>query len=452
MTYAPHTPDERAEMLSRIGVANIEALFTDVPASARFPQLNLPPALSEPEALRELYSLAASNGHAADMPIFLGAGAYYHFIPSHVSQLLLRGEFLTAYTPYQPEVSQGTLQVIYEYQSMMSLLTGMDVSNASHYDGGTSLAEGVIMALNIHRRKRTRVVLSPGIHPMYREIARTYTPGLNVEYVGDDNPHHTLSDLLALTDHNTAILFVQYPNFFGDIEDLTGLADALHAKGALLGVVTNPLTLGLLRPPGDFGADIVLGEAQPLGIPLSYGGPYLGFFATRTEYVRKMAGRLAGETLDRDGKRGFVLTLTPREQHIRREKATSNICTNQGLMATAATIYLATLGKHGLRQVAELCYHRAHYAAEQIAALDGFEVVNPGPFFHEFVVRCPVPVKEINDELYDHYDIIGGYDLSADYPHLQNCMLIAVTEMNSREDIDNFVAALKEIAGGNHHG
>ena len=448
MTYSPHTPDERGEMLAAIGLPNIAALFQDIPERVRFPQLNLPPALSELEAINELSGLAASNGSAAEMPIFLGAGAYHHYIPPHIHQLLLRGEFLTAYTPYQPEVSQGTLQVIFEYQSMMSLLTGMEVTNASHYDGGTSLAEAVIMALNVSRRKRNTIIFSPNIHPQYREVARTYTQGLGVTYIGDDNPDHTTQDLLDLVDDDTAILFVQYPNFLGQLESLEGLAEALHAKGVLLGVITNPMALGLLRPPGEFGADIVVGEAQPLGIPMSFGGPYLGFFSTTNQHVRKMAGRLVGETVDRDGNRGFVLTLTPREQHIRREKATSNICTNQGLMATATTIYLASLGKQGLRQVAELCYHRAHYAAEQIDALPGFSVVRDLPFFHEFAVRCPMPVQEINDRLFDDFDIVGGYDLTEDYPHLANHMLLAVTEMTSREDIDALVAALQEITGG----
>jgi glycine dehydrogenase subunit 1 len=319
------------------------------------------------------------------------------------------------------------------------------VSNASHYDGATALAEAVILALNHHRGGRHKIILSPAVHPQYRQVVRTYTQGMGLEIVGDEALTDGTQSLAAMLDVNTAMLAVQYPDFFGRIHDFGPLAEAAHAVGALLCVVVNPLALGYLKPPSEFGADVVVAEGQPLGIPLSYGGPYLGIFTTRQEYVRKMAGRLVGETVDSRGQRGYVLTLTPREQHIRREKATSNICTNQGLLALAATVYLSVMGPKGLQRVAELCYRKAHYAAQQIARLDGFRIWNEGPFFHEFVVHCPRPVKEINDGLLD-YDVLGGYDLGQDYPELADHMLLAVTEMNSKEDIDELVELLPEVA------
>jgi glycine dehydrogenase subunit 1 len=319
----------------------------------------------------------------------------------------------------------------------------MDAANASHYDGATSLAESVTVALDVARRKRTKIVLSPGIHPHYRAVVRTYHQWGGLEIVGDDEPRST-AEVAAMIDDNTAMVAVAYPNYFGQIEDIPALAAAAHDAGALLVVVANPLALALLKSPGELGADMVVGEGQPLGIPLSYGGPYLGFFAVRNEYVRRIAGRIVGETLDKEGRRAYVMTLRPREQDIRRDKASSNICTNQGLMALAATVHLSLLGKHGLKQAASLCYHRAHYAADQIAALPGFEVRRALPFFHEFVVKCPRPVREINDELILR-GIVGGADLGGDYPHLKDHMLLCVTEMNSRMEIDLLVAALKEI-------
>ncbi len=442
MSYSPHTDADRQAMLAAIGVKSIEDLFADVPAAVRFPRLNLPGPLSELEALRELTELAEGNAEAQHYPLFLGAGAYNHFSPSLISQLLLRGEFLTAYTPYQPEVSQGTLQTIYEYQSMICALTGMEVANASHYDGATSLAEAVIMAHSHHREKRKKVILSPAVHPQYRQVVRTYTQGMGLTLTGDEDLQADLPDLLKPLDKDTALFVVQSPNFFGQIEPLEGLAEKVHAAGALLAVVADPVALGLLPPPGELGADIVTGEGQSLGLPLSYGGPYLGFFATRKDYVRKMAGRLVGETRDKEGRRSFVLTLATREQHIRREKATSNICTNQGLMAIAATLYLATLGKRGLRQVAELCWHKSHYAASEIAKLPGYRVLGARPFFQEFIVECPGPVQALNDRLLDEAGLIGGYDLSRDYPQRARQMLLCVTEMNTREEIDALVEAL----------
>ena len=445
MNYLPHTDADRTHMLAACDVERLEDFFDLIPEQHRFPALDLPEPLSELEVLRELQELAESNAEASHHPCFLGAGAYHHYVPALVNHMLLRGEFLTAYTPYQPEVSQGTLQTMFEYQSMICALTGMEVANASHYDGATSTAEAVIMALNQFRGRRAKIILSATLHPQYRQVVRTYTQGMGLTIVGDDDPAADLDDVIAQLDNQTALLILQYPNFLGELEDMRGLQNAVHDVGALLCVVANPIALGMLKPPGEYGADIVVGEGQPLGISMSYGGPYLGFFATREKYVRKLAGRLVGETVDANGKRGYVLTLTPREQHIRRDKATSNICTNQGLMATAAAIYLSVLGKQGLRKVAELCYHKAHYAADCIDVLPGFSVRRERAFFHEFALRCPGPVAEINTALFDDYGLIGGYDLGQDYAHLENHMLLAVTEMATREDIDCLVEALGEI-------
>jgi glycine dehydrogenase subunit 1 len=442
MSYTPHTEIERQQMLSAIGVTTIEDLFEAVPAAHRFPKLNLPKPMSEMEVTAELTALAAANEHAADFAIFRGAGAYHHFIPSVIGHLVMRGEFLTAYTPYQPEVSQGTLQAIYEYQSMMCALTGMDAANASHYDGATSLAEAVTVALEVGRHKRNKIILSPAINPQYRAVVRTYHQGNDIKIKGDSGKAD-IADLVELLDEKTAMLAVSYPNFFGQIDDFHQLAEKVHQAGALLVMVVNPMALGLLKSPGELGADIVVGEGQPLGIPLSFGGPYLGFFACRTEYVRKIAGRIVGETVDQDGRRAFVMTLRPREQDIRREKATSNICTNQGLMSLTACIYMSLMGKYGMRKVAELCYQKAHYAAGQINDLKGFVVDASKPFFHEFVVKCPRPVAEINHALIGN-GIIGGYDLGADYAHLKNHMLLCVTETNTKDEIDALVEGLKE--------
>jgi glycine dehydrogenase subunit 1 len=443
MSYIPHTEAERQQMLAAIGVTTIEDLFEAVPATHRFPRLDMPEPLSEMEVTAELQALAEANEHAGDFALFRGAGAYHHFIPSVVNHMLLRGEFYTAYTPYQPEVSQGTLQATYEYQSMMCALTGLDAANASHYDGATSLAEAVTMALEVTRRKRNKVILSPAISPQYRAVVRTYHQGGDVRIVGDKG-QADLPDLIDMLDENTAMLAVSYPNYFGQIEDMKKLAEKVHEAGALLVMVVNPLALGLLKSPGELGADIAVGEGQPLGVPLSFGGPYLGFFACREKYVRKIAGRIIGETVDQDGKRAYVMTLRPREQDIRREKATSNICTNQGLMALAASIYLALMGKNGMRHVAELCYHKAHYAADRIAELEGYSVNRDRPFFNEFLVQCPRPVKEINARLIEE-GIIGGHDIGEEYPHLKDHMLLCVTEMNTRAEIDALVNVLREV-------
>jgi glycine dehydrogenase subunit 1 len=449
--FIPHTDSEREEMLKEIGIGSLDELFTAVPKDFRFPKLNLPPALTEMEVLAELTALASVNESTHELMCFLGAGAYNHYIPAAVDAIIRRGEFMTAYTPYQPEVAQGTLQAIFEYQSLIALLTGMEVSNASHYDGATATAEAAVLAYHHFRGKRSRIVLSPAVNPQYRAVLRTYMSGYaGLEIVGDEvgsSPFTSVEDLAKLVDLNTSLVVVQYPDFFGRIQDLTAFAQKVHEAGALLTVVINPTALALLKTPGEFGADIVVGEGQPLGIPMSFGGPYLGLFATKKELVRKIAGRLVGETQDEKGQRGYVLTLTAREQHIRREKATSNICTNQGLMALASAVYLSLLGKQGLRKVAELCYHKAHYAAEKIGQIAGFEVVSNGSFFHEFVVKTPALVADINLHLLDH-GILGGYDLGKDYPGLENHMLIAVTEMNTREDIDTLCEVLQEYNHG----
>jgi glycine dehydrogenase subunit 1 len=446
MSYVPHTDADRAEMLAAVGVEKVEDLFHDVPAAHRFPVLHLPEPLSEMEIMAELQAMSEENLDLGHYTSFLGAGAYQHYVPKIVDHVISRSEFYTAYTPYQPEISQGTLQSIFEYQSMICALTGMEAANASHYDGATSTAEAAIMALNVGRGKRKRVILSPWVHPEYRAVVRTYTQGMDLDIAGDGDPEATLEDLAALLDGNTACLIVQSPNFRGEIEDLEGLAEKVHAVRALLVVVADPVSLGLLRPPGEYGADIVVGEGQALGNGLNFGGPYLGIFACREEHVRKMAGRLAGQTVDVEGKRGFVLTLATREQHIRRERATSNICTNQALCALATSVHLAALGRTGLRRLAELCYHKAHYAAGRIGALAGYQVVGGKPFFKEFVVRCPAAVNEINDYLLEEWGIVGGYDLGRDYPHLENHMLVCVTEVISKQEIDALAEALAEAA------
>ncbi len=443
--FTPHTDADREEMLRVIGVRKLDDLFADVPVAHRFPALDLPPAYTEMEALMQMEELAGANETAHDMACFLGAGAYYHYTPAAVDAIIRRGEFLTAYTPYQPEVSQGTLQAIFEYQSLIANLTGMDVSNASHYDGATATAEAAVMAYSHFRGKRSRFILSPSLNPQYRDVVKTYMSGYEHELLGcDSEPLGKPDDLASLLNDNTALLVVQYPDFFGRVFDFTALIEKAHEVGALVAVAVNPIALGVLKTPGAMGADIVVGEGQSLGIPLSYGGPYLGIFATKKEYVRKIAGRLVGESIDAKGRRGYVLTLTAREQHIRREKATSNICTNQGLMALAATVYMSFVGKNGLRQVANLCYQKAHYAAQQIAKIPGYEVKAATPYFHEFIVKCPKPVEDINLHLLDH-GILGGYDLGKDYPALKGHMLVAVTEMISKDDIDALCEVLAEV-------
>ena len=445
MTYVANTTADQTAMLETIGLDSVQALFEVVPKSVRFPKLNLPRPLSEMEVLAELERMADENAEANHYSWFLGAGAYNHFVPSVVSQLQMREEFYTAYTPYQPEASQGTLQAIFEYQSMVAELTGLEVVNASHYDGATSLAEAAIMSANATKGQRTKILVSPNVHPEYREVLKTYLQGTNLTVVGDEEPENNLETLVGMLDNETACLIVQSPNFFGELEEVAGLADAVQTAGALFVMHVDPISLGLLKPPAQYGADIVTGEGHSLGNNLNFGGPYLGIFATTNKLIRRMPGRVVGQTVDTEGKRGFVLTLSTREQHIRREKATSNICTNQGLIALGAAIYLAAMGKQGLRKVAELCYHKAHYAAAEIDQLDGYEVINRRPFFKEFVVRCPKPAGEIARQL-NEQKILPGYELSRSYPERTHELLVCVTEMNSATQIDQLVNALKEVA------
>jgi glycine dehydrogenase subunit 1 len=443
--YLPNTDDNRREMLAKIGAASVEELFQDVPAAYRFPALKLPRAASEMEILAELNGMAEKNQSTGKVACFLGAGAYNHFVPSVIPFLTGRSEFSTAYTPYQPEVSQGTLQAIFEYQSLVAKLTGMDVVNASHYDGATAMAEAAMMAVNVSNGKRCKILVSSSVHPQYRQTLRTYLPGAQTCITGDENLEAGLDDLKAMLDGDTACLIVQNPTFFGELLDVKGLADTVHARGALLVIVANPvISLGLLKAPGSYGADIVVAEGQPLGAGLNFGGPYLGIFASRTALVRKMPGRLVGKTVDTQGREGFVLTLSTREQHIRREKATSNICSNESLVSLAAAMYLAYMGKQGLRAVAEQCYHKAHYAARKIGELARYRVNNHHPFFNEFVVECPAPVAEVNAALLEK-GILGGYDLKRDYPAAAGQMLVCVTEMNTREQIDTLVAGLQSV-------
>ncbi len=445
MTFNPHTAGDRVDMLESIGVSTVEDLFAAVPESVRFPELRLPRALTEMEAAARMGELAARNMPANGGTTFLGAGSYNHYVPATVGQILSRGEFYTAYTPYQPEVAQGTLQVIYEFQSMVAALLGMEVANASIYDGATALAEGALVAVS-SSKKKNRLVISGTVHPAYREVVRTYLSGFPVELVELPVPTSGFmarpEDLAPHLGEGLAGVVVQYPNFFGGIEDLATMADAVHAAGGLLIVSTYPVPLGLLKSPGELGADVVAAEGQALGVAQSYGGPYVGLLATRQAFVRQLPGRLAGITTDSEGKRGFVLTLQTREQHIRREKATSNICTNQGLMATAATVYMSSLGPGGFREVATRCYQNAHYLADQLSALDGYEVLVDGEFFHEFVVRTPTPAAEINRSLMSA-GIVGGYDLAHLDDSLDHALLLCATELNDRASIDRLISALR---------
>ncbi|MCH8050392.1 MAG: aminomethyl-transferring glycine dehydrogenase subunit GcvPA [Chloroflexi bacterium] len=433
--YIANTDEDRRRMLDAVGVASSDELFADIPPEFRIDGLDLPPALSELELTREMADLASKNVVAANgTTSFLGAGAYRHFIPSTVAHVVSRGEYATAYTPYQPEISQGTLQTMFELQSLTCELTGMDVANAGMYDGASALAEACLMACRISGRGR--IAIHGSVNPDWLEVVRTYAfgPGLAVDVVDDT----------GVTDQH-ACLAVQQPAFLGGLEDVWSLGEAARAAGALYVAAVDPISLGLLTPPGEYGADIAVAEGQSLGWPVNYGGPYIGLFACKQDYVRQMPGRIVGRTTDLDGRTGYVLTLQTREQHIRRERATSNICTSQQLVGLAATVYLATVGKHGLRTIAETCYHKARYAAAEIDALDGYSVDLSLPAFKEFVVRCPKPPAEINERLLER-DIIGGLDVShlVEGPDGQGSMLVCVTEMNTREDIDRFRDALAE--------
>jgi glycine dehydrogenase subunit 1 len=441
--YLPLTDEERREMLAVVGVASVEDLFTVIPAALRMRnEMRLPPALAEGEALKHLQSLAARNKNTGDCVSFLGGGVYDHFIPSVVKHLTGRSEFYTSYTPYQAEISQGVLQAIFEYQTMICQLTGMEVANASLYDGATALAEGAIMACGATRRNR--VLVSRTVNPWYRQVLCTYTDsrGLVLEELPMSEGQTDFGRLEDKLNEDTAALILQRPNFFGLVEDMAGVAEILHSRGALLIMGVDPVSLPLLQAPAEYGADIVAGEGQSLGNPPSFGGPLLGFFAAGEKLIRRMPGRIVGETVDKEGNRGFVLTLQAREQHIRRERATSNICSNQALNALSAAVYLACLGPSGLLEVATLCLQKAAYARESIAALPGYDIPFPGVYFREFPVRLPAEAAELNRELLRH-NILGGIDLAPYYPELGRVMLLSVTENRTREEIDSLIRLLE---------
>ncbi|HEX9015717.1 MAG TPA: aminomethyl-transferring glycine dehydrogenase subunit GcvPA [Chloroflexota bacterium] len=447
MDFIPNTDADRAEMLRAIGVDSFDELLAAVPEGIRRPELRLPPPLSEMELASEMRSLAEQNVDALHNACFLGAGSYNHYVPAAVSQLLLRSEFYTSYTPYQPEVSQGILQATFEFQSMICALTGMDVTNASMYDGATAVAEAALMAMAA--TGRCKVVVSGSVHPEYRAVLGTYMQSRGCPVfttpVSRKGDRIVEEDIAALVDEETACVIVQQPDFFGRVRDLTAIVERVHAAGGLVIVSSDPISLGMLRSPGAWGADIAVGEGQGLGSPMGFGGPYLGLLACREKLIRQMPGRLVGQAFDAKGRRGFVLTLQAREQHIRREKASSNICTSEALVAVGAAIYMALMGPRGLAQVAQLCYEKAHYARSRIAKLPGFRVLDTGPFFNEFVVETSVPPMELNRLLLES-GIIGGHDLSSDYPGLDGCALLCVTETNSRPQIDALAEAMGDIA------
>ncbi len=436
--YIPTTDSQKAEMLARMGITSIEELFEDIPKDFRFPLINIDDELSETEVLRNMQEMAEKNVHANQCKWFLGAGAYDHFIPSAVAALSSRGEFLTSYTPYQPEVSQGTLQAIFEYQTMICELTGMDVVNASHYDGAAALAEAVLMAVRVSNEKNL-VLIPAGLHPEYKAVIKTYLAAFKVIF---EEYNTSPKEAASAAGNNLAAVIASYPDFFGIVPDLSGAAEAVHEKGGLFIVHADPVMLGLLKSPGAFGADIVTAEGQSLGNELSCGGPYLGIMAVTSNLMRRIPGRIVGEALDTEGRRGFVLTLAAREQHIRREKAVSNICSNQGLSALRTCIYLCLMGKNGLKHCAELCWHRSHYAAKQIAAIPGCRVMD-GTFFKEFTVTLPCNAEILSEKLFGE-KIIPGLPLSRYFSDRPNDLLICVTEKNSKSDIDALAAAIRE--------
>ncbi|MGC8643057.1 MAG: aminomethyl-transferring glycine dehydrogenase subunit GcvPA [Isosphaeraceae bacterium] len=442
MAYIANTPDDVRVMLGTIGLDSLDQLFDMVPPELRLKRpLKIPPALTELELNQHIGGLLARNQGADRRVCFLGGGCYDHFIPAVVDNLASRGEFYTAYTPYQPEASQGTLQATFEYQTLITQLTGMDVSNASLYDGGSAVAEAILMSLAITRRSG-RVVIPESVHPEYRQIASTFLAHLEPELVTIPAPRGTI-DLEVLDEAvqgDTAAVVLQQPNFFGQLEEMAELVKLIQSKGALAIASVDPISLGLLRRPGDYGADIVVAEGQGLGNPLCFGGPYLGIMACREAYLRKMPGRIVGQTTDRHGKRSWVLTLQTREQHIRREKATSNICTNQGLLALRSSIYLAALGPGGLHQAAELSTRKAHYAALRLAAVPGLSLAFSGPFFKEFVIRSARYPAEVLAEV-GKLGYHGGVALDRWYPALADCILVAVTEKRTRDEIDGLAHA-----------
>ena len=446
MSYVPNTSAEQSEMLSAVGAASVEDLLTPIPEDVRLARaLSLPQALAEPDLRRLMMGMAERNADLDHFPSFLGAGSYDHYIPSVVPHLYKRSEFYTSYTPYQPEISQGMLQAIYEFQTMVCELTGMDVANASLYDGSTAVVEAALLAVGT--APTGEILVSRGLDPQYRATLRTYAwvRGFTIRELALENGVTSLTELKKALTPETKAVIIQHPNFFGCLEDMRAAEQLIHETGALfVHAFTEPASLAVLAPPGSYGADIVAGEGQSLGSPIGYGGPALGLFAARTAYLRRMPGRLVGKTVDDRGQTGYVLTLQTREQHIRRERATSNICTNQALLALAATVYLSALGKAGFREMGEQCLQRAHYARERLCAIPGFRPLFTRPYFDEFALACPLPAERINAELRER-GIIGGYDLSRDYPELENALLFAVTETRTREDIESLATALEEI-------
>ncbi len=452
MPYVPNTADDQRAMLESIGLTNIDELFASIPADLRLDRtLNVPSALTEMELTAHLTSLANKNQASDNKVCFLGGGSYDHFIPAVVDYVASRGEYYTSYTPYQPEASQGNLQVFFEYQTLITQLTGMDVSNASLYDGGSAAAEAVLMAVSATGR-HGRVVTGASVHPEYRQILTTYLQNLGIELVTVGTPEGIISpeDLSQALTSDTACVLIQQPNFFGCLESAAALAKITHEAGALFVVSVDPISLGILQRPSDYGADIVVAEGQSLGSPMSFGGPYLGIMACREQFVRRMPGRIAGETVDRRGKRCFVLTLQTREQHIRREKATSNICTNQGLFALRAAVYLAALGPQGLRETAEHCLRRSHYALEKITASGAFKRTFGAPTFKEFVVRAPE--GNVNELLAQATEsgYFAGVPLSRWYNELSDCFLVTVTERRTREEIDGLALCLNQQVAALH--
>jgi glycine dehydrogenase subunit 1 len=445
-SYLPHTDADRRAMLAAIGVGSTQELFADVPGEVRFGRpLALPAAMAEPELLRHLQALAGKNASLDEYACFLGAGAYDHYVPSVVDHVIGRSEFYTAYTQYQPEISQGYLQALWEYQSMICEITGMEVANASLYDGGTALAEAAMMACAA--TGRSEVVVARAVHPHYRTVLGTYAIDRDI-IVKEASFADGMTDaaaLGALVGPATAAVIIQTPNFFGCLEDVAAAAGLAHAAGALLIAVADPVALGVLEAPGALGADVVVGEGQPLGLAVSYGGPYVGFFAATEKLMRRMPGRIVGQTTDFEGTRGFVLTLQAREQHIRREKATSNICSNEALCSLAAAVYLTAVGREGFREIAELCLKKARYAFDSLTKLPGCRPVFGAPFFKEFVVRCAKPVAEINAALFKE-KIIGGLDLGRYYPELAGCMLVCVTEKRTKAEIDRLVRLVEAVS------
>jgi glycine dehydrogenase subunit 1 len=442
MPYIPNTDADRKVMLDKIGVREFNDLLKAIPEKVRFKnKFNLRDGLSEIEVLNEINEIANKNISHSDVISFIGGGSYDHYVPSVISTIISRSEFITAYTPYQAEVSQGTLQAIYEYQTMICNLTGMDVANASMYDGGSALAEACLLAC--HHKSRKQIIISTPVNPNYIKVIRTICSGCEIEIKILQHECGTLNiDILKkeLSD-KTAAVIVQQPNFLGNIEDTFAVSEVTHSKGALLIASIDPISLGILTPPGEYGADIVTGEGQPLGIPENLGGPYLGIFAVKQDLLRKIPGRLSGVTVDKDGKRGFVLTLQTREQQIRREKATSNICSNQGLMMLAATVYMSIIGKQGLVELANLCIQKSHYLAEKISKLNGFSLKYDKPFFKEFTFKTPIPPKQIINKLITE-GIYAGIDLGE---FGEEGLLIAVTEKRTRQEMDKFISALEKF-------